>query len=728
MNKLVFTYQSFTLISVPKIHTDLLWDLSVLFGSLCILYFAFIFFFRNRLSAKAQNINDRRKQLTPIISNFLFYGEDASKEEKYEYIELKVEMREFIKDPINRSVLKEILLDLQRDLTGDARLRLLSLYQDFDLHLDAYQKLNSWRWEVVTKGIVELTQMQVEPAYTFIKKFINHKRSVIRKQAQIAAVSLKHEGIAHFLDTNKYAISEWQQIKILEVLQEQEDFIPPTFGAWLTSKNKDVVLFSLRLIRHYNQTDANSSVTELLKHKDDEVKQAAIECIKEFGIKEAIPLLMAAFKRSKQATKISILDALGALGSDDIIPYLREIYKKEFNFNVKSKALSSINVISPNTVLPEENLDPAIKVTSEKDASETEIEKETPIEIESKEVGQPLETIEEEVVITEEGSELFLEDLDVFEYCFMEELNEILDHSDIEDTGIEVKYLPLDFLPIVVQKQPKMAKKKLKRKQKKKQSKKSDSKFRMLDVSYEEVHPEEGFRKELEDILSRVEVPDLEGNIEVEYLNFKFLPFVVNEEGVADKLPALLEEINALEVNGVEIVLPEPIEEDTVLTEEETSAIDAVESETDTCSMVDWETIEEEEAVISIVNGVENPPTEESIVQLDVPAFGFSIFEELFRHCDTESKLILLDEILELGDEKELCFLKTLSKETNGDVRKKAKNIASRLTQKLRTEQAVKQTPDSIVKWADTEKEKPSISLNFDLDDREIKKINDLRK
>ncbi len=719
----MFTYQSFTLISVPKIHTDLLWDLSVLFGSLCLLYFAFIFFFRNRLSAKTKNINDRRKQLTPIISNFLFYGEDASKEEKYEYIELKVEMREFIKDPINRSVLKEILLDLQRDLTGDARLRLLTLYQDFDLHLDAYQKLNSWRWEIVTKGIVELTQMQVEQAYTFIKKYINHKRSVIRKQAQIATVSLKHEGITHFLDTNKYAISEWQQIKILEILRDQEDFIPPQFGAWLTSKNKDVVLFSLRLIRHFNQTDANSSVTELLKHKDDEVKQAAIECIKEFGIKEAIPMLKAAFKRSKQTTKIFILDALGVLGSDEIIPNLFEIYEKERNFNVKSKALSSINAISPNTVLPEENLDPAIKIASEMAVQEEEIELEKPLEIESKEDVQPLETTEEEVVITEEGNELFLEDLDIFEYCFMEELNEILDRSEIEDTSIEVKYLPLDFLPIVVQKQPKMAKKK----QKKKQKRKSDPKFSQLDVTFEEVHPDEGFRKELEDILSRVEVPDLQGNIEVEYLNFKFLPFVVHDEAEADKLPALIEEINAMEVNGIEIILPEPIKENGGLEVEETSVIDQHEEGTDACSMVDWGDLDGE-IVTSKDNGVEKPPKEESIVQPNAPTFGFSIFEELFRHCDTESKLILLDEILDLGDDKELCFLQTLSKDSNRDVRKKAKDIASKLVQKLRTELTDKQTPDSIVKWADTEKKKPSISLNFDLDAREIKKIKDLNK
>jgi hypothetical protein len=301
----------------------------------------------------------------------------------------------------------------------------------------------------------------------------------------------------------------------------------------------------------------------------------------------------------------------------------------------------------------------------------------------------------------------------------MEELNEILDRSDIEDTSIEVKYLPLDFLPIVVQKPFKMAKKK--------QKKKSDVNLAQLDVSYEEVHPDEGFRRELEDILSRVEVPDLNGNIEVEYLNFKFLPFVVHDKAEADKLPALIEEINAMEVNGVEIILAEPIKENGALDVEEISAIDRHDKGSDTCSMVNWDDLDEE-VVISKVNGVVQPPKEESIEQPSVSTYGFSIFEELFRHCDTESKLILLDEILDLGDDKELSFLQTLSKDSNGDVRQKAKNIASKLTKKLRTEQAEKQTPHSVVKWADIANKKPSFSLNFDLDELEIRKIKDLKK
>ncbi|MBT8280530.1 MAG: HEAT repeat domain-containing protein [Muriicola sp.] len=715
------TYQIYSLLSIPKIHTDLLWDLSVLLGSLCILYFGFIFFFRNRLSAKTRNISERRKQLTPIISNFLFYGEDASKEEKYEYVELKVEIREFIKDPINRSILKEILLDLQRDLTGDARQRLFLLYKDFDLHLDAFAKLNSWRWQIVTKGIVELTQMQVEEAYTQIKKFINHKRNVIRRHAQIATVSLKHEGIGQFLDSTKYPISEWQQIKILEILRNKEDYIPPNFRVWLTSKNKDVVLFALRLIRHYNQTDANASVTELLKHRNEEVKQAAIECIKEFGITEAIPTLMASFKRAKRDSRIFILDAIGAIGGEEHIPFLLEVHQKISNFNVKSKALGAINSISPETVLPLDNLDPLIEVSDQAVVLENE---EQPVAEESAEQElneSPTETIEDNIEITEEGSELFYEDLDIFEYCFMEELNEILDQQHIDDDDLEVKYLPLDFLPVVIEKPTAMDKKQPKKKWKKK--------LRKLKVSYEEVHPDENFRKELEEILSRVEVPDIDGNMETEYLNFNFLPFVIDENSESQNLPKLLQQINEMEVDGVEIVLPEKKDKSGNTNKADAGLPEPVEEDLDACAMVDWEDIDfDEEELKNDVAEEEKVKESDSLQDIKVnekTTFGFSIFEELFRSCDVDSKLILMNEILDLGDQKELTFLKSLFKDSSGKVRDQAKRTAALLSEKLRKEGTKEMEQESLVKWERNSEVNTLLNFDMTLNEPESKKTRD---
>jgi len=340
------------LITAPKIHTDLLWDLSFLFIGLGAIYFLAIFFYRNRLSAKSAKELQRKRELSPMISEFIFHEEDASKDEKSNYVKLKIEIRQLIKDDFNRNILSEVLLDLQKDVSGDTQKRLFKLYQDLNLHVNAFAKLKSWRWEVLSKAIRDLTEMQVSEAYGFITKFINDNRATIRKQAEIATVTLRHEGLNYFLDTTKYKISEWQQLKLLDVIRNQKDYQPPRFKVWLTSTNSYVVLFALRLIKFYNQNDANTSLIELVKHKNSHIKEEAIRCIKEFHVVEALDTLKVIFWKSSTDIKISILDAIGSLGTEKDIDFLQLIENKESNFYVKSKALSSINVIAPERIMP----------------------------------------------------------------------------------------------------------------------------------------------------------------------------------------------------------------------------------------------------------------------------------------------------------------------------------------------------------------------------------------
>ena len=344
--------------ATPVIDTDLLWGISIFFLALALLYLISIFIIRNNISSKSLLTKQRKLELSSMVSEFLFYDDNAIVSEKSHYIGLKIEIRELLKDDFTRRVLTEILLDLRKDVSGETQKNLLALYRELGLEKDAFTKMESWRWEVVSKGILELTTMEVEEAYTFIVKFINHRKGTIRKQAEIATVTLKHEGINYFLDTTKYKISEWQQLKLLDVLRNKEDFEPPRFSAWLTSTNKHVVLFALRLIKFYNQNDANTSVIELIKHKDQQVRRQAIDCIKEFYVTEALPTLKGVFWKCTLDTKIAILGAISELGGLEDIEFLQAVSQSEGNFAAKSKAIGAINAIVPESVMPTENIEP----------------------------------------------------------------------------------------------------------------------------------------------------------------------------------------------------------------------------------------------------------------------------------------------------------------------------------------------------------------------------------
>ena len=656
------TYQSITLISVPKIPTDLLWDLTIVFSGLGVFFLFGVFIFRNRLSNKASKVASQKKILAPIISNFLFYETDATKEENYEYINLKIEIRELLKSTFNRLVLTEILLDLEKDLSGDSRDRIFNLYQDLGLHLEAFKKLRSWRWELVSKGILELTQMRVLAAYGFIKKFINDKRGVVRKQAQIATVTLKHEGISYFLDTTRYGISEWQQLKLLDVLRNFDDFSPPRFKAWLTSANRDVVLFSLRLIKHYNQNDASKALIELLKHKNDQIKSEAIQCIKDFGIFEALNMLKTVFRKCSVEIKLQILDTISSLGKVEDIEFLETIVKRESNFLVKSKAISAINVIVPDTYVPTDGIDKNITVENfENDeqnnpAQLSEVMKNKELQPED---SLPASEHKEDSLNNQDHLDPEFEDEIIFDLCFMEELEDILsEHNEVEE---EVSYLPLDFLPVVSGED----------------ELKSTSDARNTEnrnVETKGILEEESFRAELEAILNKIKL-DEEDNInnDEEAPELEFLPLVVETDGEniedMDEIPA--EEILSLEVNVEEVVMEN--------------------SESMVQNSIDWMTFSKESEVFDHSTYSESLSETHLDDSSEYECFdnrnakrikefsGFSIFQELFRTCDNESKLILMDEILAVGDEKEVYFLKTLLNDPDKKIRAKAEIVLKEL-------------------------------------------------
>ncbi|WP_375324448.1 hypothetical protein [Flagellimonas sp. GZD32] len=68
----------------------------------------------------------------------------------------------------------------------------------------------------------------------------------------------------------------------------------------------------------------------------------------------------------------------------------------------------------------------------------------------------------------------------------------------------------------------------------------------------------------------------------------------------------------------------------------------------------------------------------------ELPEYLQSIFHPLFHHCtDVECQLMLLEEMLEVGDKKEIPFLAELESHANPKISNKAFQIKNELQSKL---------------------------------------------
>ncbi len=707
------TYHPKLLITAPKIHTDLLWDLSLLFVGLAVVYFLFVFFFRNKLSSKTKGIALKKKELTPMVSEFLFYDPNSAREDQDTYINLKIEIRELLKDRFNRKVLTEILMDLQKDLLGDTLLRLFKLYRDLGLQHDAFAKLKSWRWEVVSQGILELTKLQVPESYSFITKFINDKRGVIRKQAEIATVTLRPEGINYFLDTTRYKISEWQQLKLLDVIRNFEDYQPPSFKAWLTSTNRDVVLFALRLIKYYNQNDAYASITQLVKHKNDQIKSEAIGCIKEFYILEALDTLKGVFWKCRTDIKLLLLDAIATLGKEEDIPFLRLVESRESNFVVRSKALHAINTISPETIMPTQGIQEHLESDSWRtDALAFEIEegdvpaaldakdavmeqeatdeapKEEPSNASLEHLASPEETplpvpAEEQILLSPEDLlELEVNGEEITALSLKRPMDEIIQEFDTlpEETEDDRILLDFDFLPLVVPNTQEVEKTHRPKNDAEKEqdvfmdfSVDSWTAIQSLEVSYEEIP------SVVEDIGTEQETDLAVQSLEVVY---EEVPMTYETVEMVPETP---------DTHTIEAAVTVEEAEDTAIDftidiEKNVRALDLVYEEIIPAREEDLVDIENERDIFLldflplVVEKGESTPI---VSDATVSPYSQSVFKQLFLDKGRYSKILLLDTIVDIGDEREIPFLVEITdKESDPFIRDRALEVLNGISER----------------------------------------------
>ncbi|ASV32191.1 hypothetical protein CJ263_19265 [Maribacter cobaltidurans] len=645
-------------------------------------YFVSVFYFRNRITKEAQKIKEKKKELSPIVSEFLFYDENGDKIEKINYIGLKIEVRELIKSPFDRKVLTEILMDLRKDVSGTTRNELFHIYQDLGLHEDAFKKLKSWRWEVISKGIFELTQMHVEEAYKPITRFINDKRPTVRKQAEIAVVTLNREGIIYFLDHTTYRISEWQQLKLLDVVRNKEDYLAPPFRLWLTSKNNYVVLFALRLIKHYNQNDANISLITLIKHKSNQIKREAIHCIKEFYVTEALPVLKQTFGSNNTDIKMHILDTIAEIGSDEDIPFLQSISESNDTFMVKNKAVRAINTISPESILPTKDIEPLSGLNNSENLENGFVAK----DVESNNQGELTHDshIKELSSVERNSSDENFEDIsDDYHSPLETESVKDLEIDEVEgiekDSSVVLTETEIAFLPYIV-----------------------DSETERLDDSGV-------IEKSLNEIIVDFEVVKAEKITPL--LDFNFLPLVIEGQNERKKdvleFPVIYEEViaiqkeDSLNIGDLEVFYEEII---------------PVQS-TDLNKDIDFDLLDFSEINPSEVIGKGDTnmqadegdymqwPIDFEVKFSDDENHQEKNFEEQLSHPDISSDLIipkpkfhedldtmaLLENIEELGDEREIPFLRSMMEtETSPDILEKIKDILDHFISKYSSKEAPK--------------------------------------
>jgi hypothetical protein len=284
---------------------------------------------RRKLEAEAKRRQFLMERYQSLIVDYLFGSASP------------LEFRAIASDNYSRQILIDQMIDVSTNLKGEESRKLVGLYKHLNLDKDSLARARDFRWHKKIKGFRELAFMNVKDANDAMYKALNSSNEILRMEAQIALVRLNHEDHFEFLSHLRRPFSLWEQITLHDLII-QHNIPVPKFSKWLTSTNDTVVMFALRMIREFNQTDAEEDIKKTLKHDSPAVRLLAVQVAGDMGLESTIELMKKMYKTEDYKICLEIVRSMGKMPDKSMLGFLKMVLDKEEDVQLQIEATKSI--------------------------------------------------------------------------------------------------------------------------------------------------------------------------------------------------------------------------------------------------------------------------------------------------------------------------------------------------------------------------------------------------
>jgi hypothetical protein len=251
------------------------------------------------------------------------------------------EFRSIASDNYSRQVLIEQMIDVSVNLKGEESNKLFGLYKFLGLDRDSLARARDYRWHKKIKGFRELAFMNIRDANAIMLKALNSSNEILRMEAQIALVRLSDNDHFDFLSHLKRPFSLWEQITLHDLII-QHNIPVPEFKKWVTSANDSVVIFALRMIREFKQTDAEEDIQKSLHHNSPGVRIEAVKVAGDLKLKSTLEIMKKMYKNQDYKICLEIVKSMGKMPDISMLGFLKLVLDKEDDVQLQIEATKSI--------------------------------------------------------------------------------------------------------------------------------------------------------------------------------------------------------------------------------------------------------------------------------------------------------------------------------------------------------------------------------------------------
>lgn len=298
-----------------------------------VLLLIFILFHRNKLQKLDKLRQELKEKYQTKLMDYLFDTENSR--------EIVDRINSVAKDSFKRVILADEMKDLMVNLSGETADKLRALFYELNLDIDSEMRVFSSKWHVKVKGFRELAFMNIKRVNKEIIECLHHRNPIVRMEAQLALVRLNDEDRFSFLDHITRPFTLWEQVNVHEMIVAHNLQIPD-FSRWLTSPNRTVILFALRMIKVFEQRESGAKIIMLLENGDAEIRNMSIYVLGRLKIKEALPHFKHIYKNESYENCLVILQAIRNMTDESVLSFLKLVLDKEDDVQLQIEATKAI--------------------------------------------------------------------------------------------------------------------------------------------------------------------------------------------------------------------------------------------------------------------------------------------------------------------------------------------------------------------------------------------------
>ncbi|MBS1532516.1 MAG: hypothetical protein JSU01_19590 [Bacteroidetes bacterium] len=291
----------------------------------CLLVFMLLYMYVKSVREKKQH---KWRMISDMLINKAIFYEDRDEIEDQILASVLEAAQKLIVNRYFRKFIAGELVSAKKNISGASADSLKQFYLQLGLDKYALKNLESRQWYVKAEAIQELTIMHTDEFIDQLHTHTNDKNEYVRMEAQAAMVQFKGFDGLDFLNSISYPLSNWQQIKLLQLLSLK----PPStinIDKWFKSDNNSVVIFALKLARNYHRFELHDAITECLDHENADVRYEAIRCLNEIYTDETADHLISRFLQQGLKHQVAIARAMQNVGSKKDELFLFDLLKHE---------------------------------------------------------------------------------------------------------------------------------------------------------------------------------------------------------------------------------------------------------------------------------------------------------------------------------------------------------------------------------------------------------------